>query len=278
MVSLARSKWIGLYFLAVVLAPLITACDTPWDNSALPLQTATPGTVVPPTSIPPPTPTFPSNSSVLSRTLEGVTISVAPLHADAHRVVLALRIDGPARPYRRALEVGWGVTSSDPVPNLSVDGKDLPWLESGSITGVIAAAGEPVHGQGTLLFDASKLTISGTKDGTTQSLALQLSLPVYENNQPPEEYWPPKPADTGITGAAETPTQVPAASLPASRMLPFKFTFEVPFDGERIVLQPAQSIEHNGLKITLERVDITASEALVTVHYSASGPDISAAG
>jgi hypothetical protein len=106
--------------------------------------------------------------------------------------------------------------------------------------------------------------------GKVESLSLHLSLPVYENNQPDEYWpWPPGPVVTRAAGATEVPTQLPPASRPASRLLPFEFSFKVPFDSERIILLPEQAAEQNGLRITVRQVDITASEALITLHYAA---------
>ncbi|HET9495309.1 MAG TPA: hypothetical protein VFR15_13855 [Chloroflexia bacterium] len=270
MTSLARCLQGSLFLLVVVLVPLITGCDMPGDSSNSPAQPATPAVEVPPPFTPAPTATFPADNIAVSQTVEGITISVAPLHADAHRVVLVARVQGPAKPYDRAFDLAWVARGKDYMPSLSANGKDLPWVQGGSV--IIPPAGEPGDGQSVLAFDASGLEIGADTTGTVQILSLHLSLPVYEDNEP-DEYrpWPPGPVVTRAAGATEvpTPTQLAPASRPASRLLPFEFSFQVPFDSERIVLQPEQTVEQNGLSITVRQVDITASEALITLHYAA---------
>jgi len=264
MPSLARCIQSSLLLLVVVLVLLITGCDTPGDNSTTPLQAATPAVEVPPPYAPAPTPTFPTMNTVVSQTVEGVTISIVPVHADAHRMVLALRIQGPARPYDRAFDLAWITPGKDYMPSLSANGKDLPLVQGHGV--LISPAGEPSDGQSVLAFDASGLETGADTIERVQSLSLQLSLPVYENNHP-DEYrpWPPGPVVTRAIEANEVPTQVPPP--PASRLLSFEFSFQVPFDSERIVLRPHQTVEQNGLQVTLRQLDITASEALVTLHY-----------
>jgi hypothetical protein len=142
---------------------------------------------------------------------------------------------------------------------------------------IISPAGEPSDGQAQIAFDTSGLETGAATTEKVQSLSFHLSLPVYEDNQPDEYWpWPLGPVVTRVAGATEvpTPTQVPPDSRPASRLLPFEFSFQLPFDSKRIVLQPEQSVEQNGLRISVRQVDITASEALITLHYAALNREV----
>jgi hypothetical protein len=276
MTSSARYIQGSLFLLVVMLVSLMTGCSMAGDRPNAPLQTAAPAVEVPPPYNPAPTATFPANNTVVSQTIEGVTISVAPLHADAHRVVLVVRVQTPAKPYDRAFDLAWFAPGKDYLPTLTANGKSLHWVYGtdrfGASVVIISPAGETADGQAQIAFDTSGLEIGAATTGKVQDLPLHLSLPVYENNQP-DELWlpPPLPVVTRAAGATEvpTPTQLPPASRPGSRLLPFEFSFQVPFDSRRIVLQPEQTVEQNGLRITVKQVDITASEALITLHYAA---------
>jgi hypothetical protein len=279
MTSLARCLQGSLFLLVVALVPLITGCDMPGDNSNAPVQTATPAAEVPPPYHPAPTATFPANNTVASQTVESVTVSVAPVHADAHQVVLVVRVQGPARPYDRAFELGRWVADNEYLASLTANGTEVPHVDGiahfSTSAVIISPAGEPADGQVRIACDTSGLAMGKDATGNVDSLSLHLSLPVYENNHPDEYWpWPPGPVVTRATRATEIPTQVPPASRPASRLLPFEFSFDVPFDPDRIVLQPQQAVEQNGLRITLTELDITASEALVTLHFVARDREV----
>jgi hypothetical protein len=55
-------------------------------------------------------------------------------------------------------------------------------------------------------------------------------------------------------------------------VITFDFTFDVEYDARQIVLEPHQEVESNGVILTLERIDVTASEARVSILYSATKP------
>ncbi len=211
---------------------------------------------------PPPLPTPMSATS--RQTIEGITARVQTVFADAHRVVLALTLEGPAQPYGYELEITWIYEPQLPGPALTAGGKELPFLPqagAGMISGAQTAAGLPLLGQGVIAFDASDLSWDQAQ------VPLHLSLPLLVNNKP---FVAPLPVPTGTIPATSTPTQVPPASY--AYVLTFDFTFDVAYDSRQVVLEPQQEVESKGVKMTLERIDVTASEARVSIRYSAPKP------
>lgn len=202
-------------------------------------------------------------SRTLTQTLESVTVTVNVVNVDAHRVVLDLTLDGPAQPYGYALELTWIYAPQIDGPTLTAGGKELPFLPQagdGMISGAQTPDGLPLFSQGMIAFDASDLQWDQPR------VPLHLSLPLLVNNEP---FVPPLPVPTGTIPATSTPTQVP----PISHIITFDFTFDVAYDARQVVLEPRQEVESNGVKMTLERIDVTASEALVSVRYSETRPD-----
>jgi len=179
--------------------------------------------------------------------LEGITVDAQVVYADAHRIVIALNMDGPAQPFSRSLEFSWSDANKLNGPTLSVEGKALPWMydaTTGMYAGLVLVAGEPIHKEGTLAFDASEL------NWDKQNLPLHLSLPLLVNN------------------AIENSTKAP----PTLQTLPFAFSFNAAFDTRQAVIHVGQTVEENDVEVTLERLDITASEARISIRYSAMKP------
>ncbi len=211
---------------------------------------------IPPTTSPTPRAmaTATVASPIVTQTLEGITVGAQVVYADAHRIVLALSMDGPAQPYSRSLEFSWSDARKMTGPTLSVEGKVLPWMyeaTTGMYAGLVSVAGEPIHKEGTLAFDASELhwDMRDTQ-GDMQNLPVSLSLPLLVNN------------------AIETSTNIP----PALHTLPFDFSFDAAFDSRKAVINVGQTVEENDVEVTLERLDITASEARISISYSATKP------
>ena len=198
----------------------------------------------------PPLATATETTAVITQTLEGVTIGVQVVYADAHRIVIDLTLDAPAQPYSRSLEFSWSDAQRLNGPTLSVEGKELPWMRdatTGIYAGLVSVAGEPIHKQGTLTFDASGLQWD---NADKQNLPLHLSLPLLVND-----------ATVNSTN-----------TLPALHTLPFAFSLDAAFDTRKAVIHVGLTVEENDVEVTLERLDITASEARISLRYSATKP------
>lgn len=208
----------------------------------------------------PPTPT--PMSRTVTQTVEGITAFVFVRNLDAHRVVLDLTLAGPAQPYSYALEITWIHEPQLPGPVLTAGGKSLPFLPDADMTSIVGThGGLPLFSQGMIAFDASDLHWDQPR------VPLHLSLPLLVNNEPP--VMAPLPVPTGTIPATSTPTEFP----PASHVITFDFTFDASYDTRQVVLESHQEAESNGVKITLERIDITASEARMSVRYSETQAD-----
>ncbi len=101
---------------------------------------------IPPTTSPTPRAmaTATVASPIVTQTLEGITVGAQVVYADAHRIVLALSMDGPAQPYSRSLEFSWSDARKMTGPTLSVEGKVLPWMyeaTTGMYAGLVSVAG-----------------------------------------------------------------------------------------------------------------------------------------
>ena len=224
-----------LFLFASCLATVLAGCD------------GLDGDQVKPLPIIPPAATATQTSPIVTQTLEGITVGAQVVYADAHRIVIALTLDALAQPYSRSLEFSWGDVRKLNKPTLSVEGKELPWMPDATTdiyVGVVWVAGEPIHIQGTLAFDASGL------NWAKQNLPLHLSLPLLVSN------------------VTENPTKTP----PALHTLPFAFSFHTAYDSRKVVIHVGQSVEENDVEVTLERLDITASEARISIRYSATKP------
>jgi hypothetical protein len=139
-------------------------------------------------------------------------------------------------------------------PTLLVEGKELPWMyeaTTGMYSGLVSAPGEPIHKQGTLAFDASELNWD---KGDKQNLPLHLSFPLLVNNT----------LDTTLDDSSEQP--------PSTQNLLFDFSLDAAFDPRKAVIHVGQTVEENDVEVTLERLDITASEARISISYWATKP------
>jgi len=269
MLLFCRSQCASFLMLALFTLA-IGACD---DTSATTAPTPLP------TNVNPPVATLTPITPTVSQTLDGITIGVQPLHADAHRITLAIRVDGLAKPhaYQFWRYPPWPTTTKD-LLILSVGSTVLPWIEStgGALDGA-AHAGEELHDQSTLAFDASGLQI------TSATLPLRLSIPLYIDNNPIFPVYPlePLPLPTSAVPVTDTPTPVPATDTPTPAPLPtlppsslqFTFSMTMPFDSRRTITDVGQTVESSDVAVTLERIDITSSEAQVWLRYSPTKPD-----
>ncbi len=229
----------GSFFGVVIMGLMLAACDQQGPSpgpigSILPTGTASVVAQMPERQTPETTPISP----VASQVIEGIKVSVQPVAFDAHRVIVAYSLEGPAQPYRYGLSASNYIYDPDNRPVLSLGGKGLPLIYDRGIynelylDGGVPAAGKPVRVQGKLYFDASKL------DGSTaiQELPMRLSLPISINN---ELYGPPVPVPTGMVIA---PTKTPTVAHAASRTLMADMSFSVPFDTRHIVVQTNQTV------------------------------------
>jgi hypothetical protein len=168
---------------------------------------------------------------VPSQTLNGYTVSLYPVSADATNVVLGYSITGPPNS---------DATVCIQNPRLSIN--QMTATLGGSVTpckALSAASTDDANSGATLIFATMKQV-----DGQTR-FKLDLSLNIY-------------------------PTQdtVPNASTTVARSVgPFHFEFSMPFDSSRRLIAVGRTIDTHGVAITLERIIITASETRLYFSY-----------
>jgi hypothetical protein len=250
-----------LCFAAIIQALLLEGCDWPWDE-----QTTTPTPTV--TSVPLPlsaTEVIPRFANVkpgpvVTQTIEDVTVSVQPLSADANRVVILVNTVSPSRPYRNAVSLGWNGDANASLPVLSSGGVSLQNIQSWT-GGKVFESNEPVRDEQVLYFNASNMATSGSPISTT--VPLSLSLPVYLNNDPPPLL--PNATTVPVVG---TPLPTP---LP-SHLLSFTFQLLAPFSSDRVLVPVGQTVENSDVEFTLDRVDVTASETRLYLHFKPVNP------
>lgn len=178
-----------------------------------------------------PSPT--ARPDVPSQTINGYTVALYPVSADAAHVVLGYSISGPPNTdatvciqdplltINQVASPGDGATVS--CKSLSTLGTD----PSGGAMNLVFSTLNPVDGQ--------------------THLALDLSLNIYPIQD-----------------------MVPDASAPLVRSVgPFHFEFSMPFDSSRRMIWVGRTIDTHGVAVTLERIIITTSETRLYFSYRA---------
>lgn len=200
--------------------------------------------------------------SAISKTIRDITVSVQPRYADHHRLVITYTISGPvlSYPYQAGITQqpnNWPVlTLSDGrtlTPNSrNVIGDAYPQFQS-LPSGLVPA-------EGVLAYDTSTLA------DLPSNLTFHITMPIFLSTS---LYFPPPPFATLPPGAVATPTPtLLAPTIPPSENLTYDFDFSIPTDNMCRQAYPAVSTEKSGLKITLDAVSITATEARFNFSFS----------
>ncbi len=181
-------------------------------------------------AVPTPTPLV----ELPSQTLNGYTVTLYPLSADSAHVVLGYNITGPA---------GDDSTVCVRDPHLSVGQRVVNpgWATITCQALRPAVSGNAASPDATLSFN----TPAGM-DGSTP-FQLDLTLAVYPSQD----------------------TALDPASLASRVVGPFRFSFAMPFDSSRRVIEVGRIIDTHGVAVTLERVIMTATETRLYLSYRA---------
>lgn len=196
---------------------------------------------------------------------DGYTITIQPMSADLNRVVISYTITSPGQELRVLRSELGGGDSYTPVLRTH-SGALLPW--SGGLpyhrmrisAGAPTPTPGPVTNTALMMFDTEATDLSGP-------LQLDLTIPVgrvvqvVSNAQVIEPHSP----ITEVVAIVDLPDpRTPQVVPPA--VSPFHFQFTMPLDTRRRVADVQQTIEQHGVRITLDRVVVTASEARITLH------------
>lgn len=215
-----------------------------------------------------PTPYYPALSTPVApvtQAISGFTLSVQPLYADSNMVLVRYSVAGPPQADAYVVEA---LTNGDPNlggPHLYLTGgQELPrFIEGYSVdfgSYGYAPLGGPLQGGSVLKFDASGI------QGSPASLHLDMEGHTrYGLVQVP----PPYALATTSPGVVPTfpPTFTPAPSV----HLPFAVDFTLPFDNRVRTAQINQSVDKDGVKLTLQRAVVTASQLRFYVQAESKG-------
>ncbi len=250
-------------FLMFVLSLIaLGACDVTTPTPIIPN-----GSVTPALTMVTATPT----KLIGSQTLEEVTIGVQSVKADAHRITLTMSVDGPSKPHAYLVSQyppTGGVRDSNNLPSLAIDDKALRRIEGASQELEVATrAGEPLHGQVMVVFDASWLP------SMEATVPLRLTMPLYVDDSfvfPPTPL--PAPVPTSEVPVEDTHTLIHLPTRPPA-LLPFALSLTVPFKPQRTIIKVGQTVKSNDVDMTLEQIDITLSEARIRLRYTPTKAD-----
>jgi hypothetical protein len=175
----------------------------------------------------------------LNHSKDGYTVTLERAYADANQIVVAYSVEGPPEPraFANATLVDSNGTTLRGVMGTGVTG-------SSDILGVSLPPGAGVQ---TEAFDASIV------EGSPTALSLRLIVE--------------------LVGLAERVTDsrpmVESVIAPKRLVEPFVFDFTVPFVQGKVV-NVQQTVETEGVSITLERVTVTPSETTALVRFDGS--------
>jgi len=181
----------------------------------------------------------------LSQTLDGVTVTLERVYADANQIIIGYTVKGPTD---QNLHVGQTSLTDE-------QGRIFPGMAGAGVTGASDILGvqlPPGEGAHVMAFDASAV------EGTPERLHLHFTVhlvklvPVEQSPVPPTIPLP-EPSEPGVIIA---PAQTLGEEVVSG---PFTFDFSVPFiPGQTVEVQ--QTVETAGVAMKLERVVITPSE------------------
>ncbi len=194
----------------------------------------------------------------LSRTVDGVTVTLQRVYADANRVVVGLTVIGPeGQRYdpRRVtltdangvvfpLATGWGATGRSDIPGFDID--------------VLPGQGVYVMGFDTTIEEGAPAALSLRLVVEVERFALPLGAisPFLTSARPPAE----------PTGAAGAEVEVAPTPEEGAVVGPFTFDFDVAFNAGHTV-EVQQVVESAGVSVKLERVVVTPSETRATLCF-----------
>ncbi len=212
-------------YLADGVQPTSTNLSGPWVFQFTPPPAVGQTTVAP-------TPT--ATPEIPSQTLNGYTVTVYPLSADSHQVVLGYSVSGAA-----------GDDST-----ICLRDPKLSFKQNVASPGWVAVPCQSLHTSGTDNALVPDVTLTfptiAPVDGQTR-YKMDLSLNVY-------------PAHDGALDATTLATRLVG---------PFHFEFNVPFDSTGRMISVGRSIDTHGVVITLDRVVITKTDTRLYLSYRA---------
>jgi hypothetical protein len=193
----------------------------------------------------------------LSQTLDGVTVTLERVYADANEIVIGYIIKGPNGQRYDA----YHLTLTDAA------GTVFPRTLGSGVTGqsdILKVSFPSGEGAYVLAFDAAPV------EGAPTKLDLRLAMEVREFVLPLDA---PKPPPTPISPSAEPPASivVEAQPVPEGAIVGlFTFDFSVPFI-PGWVAEVNQTVEAAGVAVRLERVVVTPSETRAYLRFDSPG-------
>ncbi len=201
----------------------------------------------------------------LMQARDGYTITIQPVSADLNRVVISYTMTSPVEEFRALQPLFGGGANYTPVLRTQ-QGAILPWFGGALYHRVRVSAGAPTPTPGPvtttalMMFDTEAAALSGP-------LQLDLTIPVGRIARgvvTSQVIAPNSPITEAVTIVDLPDPRTPSAA--PTPILPFHFQFTMPVDTRRRVADVQQTIEQHGVRITLDRVVVTASEARITLH------------
>jgi hypothetical protein len=182
----------------------------------------------------------------LSQTVDGVTVTLERVYADANRIVVGFTIKSPNGQRYEARHL----TLTDAA------GTVFPGTLGYGVTGqsdILDVSLPPGEGAYVLAFDAAAV------EGAPEELALRLVMDVEELVLPPDAPGP-SPTLAGTPAEPPEPMVVELEPMPVGAIVgPLTFDFSVPFIPGRTV-EVQQTVEAVGIAVMLERIVVTPSE------------------
>ncbi len=190
----------------------------------------------------------------LSQTLNGFTVTLERVYADANQVLVGFTVRGPSDQRVHLTEITLTDDQGTVFPGMLGAGV----VNTSDILGVSLPPGT----QGEVFtFDAS--AVQGTPSELKLHLEMALWIPVTDQHATPtvEGEMPAQEPQAQITeGESTTVMATPAQTMRDAFVAgPFTFAFSVPFIPGRTV-EVSHTVEAGGVAITLQRVVVTPSE------------------
>jgi hypothetical protein len=192
----------------------------------------------------------------LRQTVDGVTVTLAKVYADANQILVGYGVSGLANQ-----DVHIEVTLTDE------KGTEFRKLQGAGVTGTSELLGVTVpEGDGSYLVAFDGAAVEGAP------AALQLRLVMQLNRWVPVT---PEPGPATIDGQPVEPPAAVQSSVPVtyekgSTVDPFTFDFRVPFLPARVV-DVQQTAHASGMAVRLERVIVAPSETRFITCFPPSG-------
>ena len=182
----------------------------------------------------------------LSQTLNGVTVTLERVYADANEIIIGYTIKSPdGQRY-----TGGHLTLTDATGTVFPGTVGLGVAGQSDILGIELPPGEGAY---VLAFDAA--AVKGAPDDLDLRLVMEVEELVLSRDVPD-----PHPTPSGSPAEPPEPMVVELEPLPVGAIVgPFTFDFSVPFiPGRTIEVQ--QTVEAAGIAVRLERIVVTPSE------------------